>query len=262
MDGDSPARCQDWTLEEIERLFELTYIGADRASLRLEDRKKTRELDGFLRETARALDAVSRRRDPIRIVDAAAGKAYVGLLTLKLVVAPRARRAALTIIERDRARVDACRAAAEQLLGDAEISYAATDVTEASSWPAEPDLVVALHACGDATDRVIERAIERRARHVLVAPCCVAADLPAARRAEARADRDGLPRHAEVRRMHLEAMVLAERVLTLEAAGWETTVVSFVAPTVTPYHRLLRGRRVGEPQRMGEARERLRRMRA
>lgn len=262
MDDDSRTRCPDWTLEDIERLFELTYIGAERARLRVEDRKKSRELDGFLRETARAIDAISRSRDPIRIVDAAAGKAYVGLLTLKLVVAPRARRAELTLIERDGARLDACRSAAEQLLGNAQIAYAATDVGQASSWPTDPDLVVALHACGDATDRVIERAIERRARHVLVAPCCVAAALPAARRAEAKADRDGLPRHAEVRRMHVEAMVLAERVLTLEAAGWETTVVSFVAPTVTPYHRLVRARRVGEPRRMEEARERLHRMRA
>ena len=95
MDDDSRTRCPDWTLEDIERLFELTYIGAERARLRVEDRKKSRELDGFLRETARAIDAISRSRDPIRIVDAAAGKAYVGLLTLKLVVAPRARRAEL-----------------------------------------------------------------------------------------------------------------------------------------------------------------------
>ena len=247
----------DWSLPQLESLIEDAYIGASGATVRDEDRKKARELDGLLREVARAVDTLSRRRDPLRLVDAAAGKAYVGLLAARLVLAPRGRTVSLTLIEREASRIEACRRAADRLAPGASITYAQSDVGDASAWPQEPDLVVALHACGDATDRVVQRAIENRARQVLIVPCCVAADLPAAMRAEVRADRDGLPNHSEVRRLYVEAMVLAERVLTLEAAGWETVVVAFVPPTVTPYNRLLRARRVREEHRMREAAQRL-----
>ena len=52
-------------------------------------------------------------------------------------------------------------------------------------------------------------------------------------------------------------MVEAERTLTLEAAGYETEVVPFVAPTVTPENLVWRARRVCEPRRMEEAQHRL-----
>lgn len=246
-----------WSLPQLESLIEGAYIDAPGATVRDEDRKKARELDGLLREVARSVDASSRRRDPLKLVDAAAGKAYVGLIAARLVAAPRGRDVSLTIIEREASRLEACKCAAERLAPGVAITYAQSDVGDPAAWPDEPDLVVALHACGDATDRVIERVIGQRARQALIVPCCVAAALPAARRAQARADRDGMPLQSEVRRLYVEAMVLAERVLTLEAAGWETVVVAFVAPTVTPYNRLLRARRVGEEGRMRDAARRL-----
>jgi hypothetical protein len=55
-------------------------------------------------------------------------------------------------------------------------------------------------------------------------------------------------------------MVDSERTLALEAAGYETTVVPFVPPTVTPHNLLWRARRVGEPRHMAAAAEKLERM--
>jgi hypothetical protein len=46
----------------------------------------------------------------------------------------------------------------------------------------------------------------------------------------------------------------AERTWRLEAAGYETEVVEFVAPTVTPHNLLWRARLVGESRRMTTAR--------
>jgi hypothetical protein len=85
-------------------------------------------------------------------------------------------------------------------------------------------------------------------------PCCT----PAAERPAAEAL--GIPRHAPVRRAFLESLVAAERTLRLEAAGYETEVVPFVPPTVTPYNLVWRSRRVGEPGRMRAAAERLTRL--
>jgi hypothetical protein len=48
-------------------------------------------------------------------------------------------------------------------------------------------------------------------------------------------------------------MVDAERTWRLEAAGYETEVVEFVGPSVTPYNLLWRSRLVREPRRMEAA---------
>lgn len=211
------------------------------------DQKKAKEIEGLL-------DALTPLvRNAKTIVDAAAGRGYVGLA-----LAARLKTdAALVFIERDERRVELIRAAAADRF---TIDARAADVGDLAAWPDAPDVVIALHACGDATDKTITAAVAKRAKHICVVPCCIAADLPAARRADAKAAGLGLPHHAEVRRRFVEASVLGERVLTLEAAGWETTTVPFVAPTVTPYNVLLRARRVGEPQRMREATEQLARL--
>ena len=248
------------TTEALERWIDRLWIDARGAGLRDEDRKKARELGGVLDEVGRAVDRISRRRDPLVLVDAAAGKGYVGLLAPGLVFEPRGRRVEVHAIERDPARVQALLQAAAR--GGVAVNAVAGDVGDPDLWPAHPDIVVALHACGDASDRVIELATARRARCVLVAPCCVAGALPAARRAVSRADALGLPRSGALRRGFVESMVMAERTLALEAAGWRTEVTSFAPPSVTPHGLLLRAERVGEPRRMDDARLRLERLRA
>jgi len=244
-------------VSDVEAWLDRLYVAAAGATLRAEERKKARELTGLLDEVARAVRGCGRRDAELTLVDAAAGKAYVGLLAAPLVLAPLGRRARVLLIERDAARVAAARQAAASLgaAAGAGVRFEAVlgDVADASLWPAAPDVVVALHACGEASDHVIERATAARARHVLLAPCCIADAIPAARRALERADAMGLPRHAAVRRRFVQAMVDAERTLRLEAAGYETVVTPFAPPTVTPHGLLWRARRVGEPVRMRAA---------
>src|SRR5512138_1890579 len=95
-------------LPDIAATLHRLYIGAPEASLRKEDRKKTVELAGMLAEIERALGAVTSTRT-VHVVDAAAGKAYVGLLAAELLLAKGGRQAHITLIERDPARAEACR---------------------------------------------------------------------------------------------------------------------------------------------------------
>jgi methyltransferase family protein len=138
------------------------------------------------------------------------------------------------------------------------LTLIAGDAGDLAHWPADPELAVALHACGAAADGILAAATAARARRVLVVPCCTPSPDDAARAAE----KLGLPRHAAVRRAFVESFVAGVRTLRLEAAGYETEVVAFVPPTVTPYNLLLRARRVGEPGRMAAAAERLARLTA
>lgn len=241
----------------MERWLEALYVAAEGATLRNDDRRKAVEVAAMLAEIARAVDRSSRRR-PFTLVDAAAGKAYVGLLAAKLVLEPAGRVATVVTLEREADRVAASRAALARLGTTVAIECRQGDVSDAGVWPAEPSLVVALHSCGAAADHVIDRAVAHCARGLLLVPCCTGAGVAGAGLAEAAAVRVRIPRHAPVRRRFVQAMVDAERTWRLEAAGYETEVVEFVGALVTPHNLLWRARRVREPARMARAREALR----
>jgi hypothetical protein len=237
---------------DVEQWLERLYLAAEGAGLRREDRRKACEIAGMLDEIDRALGRFSHRSE-IVLVDAAAGKSYVGLLSAKLLLDPLERRARVIAIEREPKRVEASLRAIERLDSSASIECRLADVTCGEAWPHEISIVVALHACGPAADAVIEHAIAARARLLLLAPCCTSAAMPFAVHAGRQADAMGIPRHAQVRRRYIQAMVDAERTLRLEAAGFETEVVEFVAPSVTPHNLLWRSRLVGEKRRMRAA---------
>jgi hypothetical protein len=244
-------------LADVERCLETIYIAAEGAALRDEDRRKARQLLAILEEVQRALGRFSRRR-PLHLVDAASGKSYVGLLAAKLVLEPAGREATVTAIERDAARVAASERALERLGTSIPVSCRAADVADPESWPRDPSIVVALHACGEAADAIIERSIGAGARMLLLVPCCTSRAVVAAARAELHARTLGIPRQSPVRRRFIQAMVDAERTWRLEAAGYETEVVEFVGATVTPHNLLWRSRLVREPVRMTAARSRRR----
>lgn len=245
---------------DVEAWLERLWIAAEGASLRREERRKAELLRGLLDEVAQACARVARSRELV-LVDAAAGKAYAGLLAAQLVIAPAGRRARVIAIERETDRVAACRAAAARLdAPGVEVSCAAGLVADRSLWPPEPSIVVALHACGGASDDVIDAAAAARARHLLLVPCCTGESADGAARARAAAEVVGVPRQAGVRRAFIESWIAAERTLRLERAGFETEVVPVAPASVSPYHLVFRARRVREPRRMREAAARLERM--
>jgi hypothetical protein len=246
---------------QIDELLHRLFIDAPATSLRDEDRRKSDEMAGLLVEVERAV--ARRRPEPeLVLVDAAAGKATVGLLAAELVLAPRGWPARVRTIEHEPARAAACRDAIARLRAPSvAIEVVTADVGNPAAWPSEPDLVVALHACGHASDAIIDQSLAVRARVLLLVPCCTSKEVSAAALAQRHADQLGMPRHAEVRRRFIQSIVDAERTLRLEAAGWQTTVVGFVAPTVTPHNLLWRAERLGEPGRMAEAADRLARLR-
>ncbi len=233
----------------VSEVFARLFIGVDGVSLRREDVQKVAELTGLI-----AL--VGRVRAGGVLVDAAAGKGSVALVAAEVLGIER-----VCVIERNPAHVALVRAAATRMTTRAEVTVHEADVDDAGAWPDRPDLVVALHACGPASDRVLDAAVRVRARRLLLVPCCYAEAVPFASRAAEIAASMGIPRHAEVRRRAIVSLIDAERTLRLEAAGYETVVSSFVAPTVTPHNLAWRARWSGEPRRIAEATEALARLR-
>lgn len=246
---------------EVEGWLERLYVAAEGAHLRTEDRRKAVEVAAMLDEVRMACGRLGRRR-PMTIVDAAAGKAYVGVLAAKLVLERETWSGRVVCLEREPDRVASSRAATVAAGCDQLVTCLQADVASAEAWPDGADLVVALHACGPASDAVIDRTVASRARSLLLVPCCTSRGVAAVALAETAGGVMGIPRHAPVRRRFIQAMVDAERTLRLEAAGWQTEVVEFVAPTVTPHNLLWRSRRVAEAGRMLAATRALARLHA
>jgi hypothetical protein len=253
-----PAR---FAIAVVEELLRRLYLGAAEApggsspgdaapGLRDEDRKKAREVAALVGELAR----FGRRG---LVVDAAAGHGYVGLCAAELIGLDR-----LVVLERSEARAERCRLAAARLrpLRPLSLDVRTGDVADPALWPERPDVVVALHACGAASDAILDGAVAARARWLLLLPCCHDGALRFAAPAAAHAEALGLARHGELRRRATRALIDGERVLRLEAAGYGVEVSSLVPPSVTPENLMLRARHVGEPRRMAEAREELRRL--
>ncbi len=244
------------SVPEIEQWLDRLYIAAEGAGLRIEDRRKAIEVAAILQELERELRRFS-RRSPLVLVDAAAGKSYVGLLAAKLLLDPLGRRASVVAIEQDPGRVQASLLAVQRLQSATPIECRRADVESEAAWPRDASIIAALHACGPAADSIIEKTISTRARQLLLVPCCTSNAMSSAASARAQADYLGIPRHAPIRRRFIQTIVDTHRTWRLEAAGFQTEVVEFVPPTVTPHNLLWRARFVGEPQRMQTAQRKL-----
>jgi hypothetical protein len=234
--------------ETVARCIADGFTCAPGTRLRREDETKVDELVAILDELVRAVKRTSARA-PVVLVDAAAGKGYVGVLAAKLVLEPLGRAATIVLIERDPGRLEAALEAAARLGVASPIETSAADVGDVTAYPASPSIVVALHACGDASDRILDCAIEAGAKQVLVVPCCVGKSTRGSALAVNVRRTLELPKSAPIERRLVHAVVDGERVLRLEAAGYETEAVELFPPRVSPYNVLLRARRVLEPTR-------------
>lgn len=244
-------------VDEIGACLHRLFIADAATTLRKEDRQKAHELAPFLDEIAR----VATKKSGV-FVDACAGKSALGLLAAALVLPPAWR---VVVIERDPARAAHAQQAAASL-GRA-VDVVCSDV---STFDAGADVVVGLHACGTASDAIIDAAVAAQVRHLLLVPCCYGAHPqktaaqtastkaastsdPSPGQAASTAFLDRLPRQGVVGRRFAAALIDAERTLRLEAGGYDVDVVEFVAPTITPHNLLWRARRSGEAVRMAEA---------
>jgi SAM-dependent methyltransferase len=223
----------------VESLLLERYIAAPGAALRNEDRRKAAEVAALVGRIRRIFPV--RRR--LTMVDLACGQGYAGIAAAHL-LGPGVE---LVGIERAEERVERCRAIAADL-GLDSASFQTGEI-ETAPLPARPDLVIALHACGGATDQAIARTAALQPRFVLVVPCCHPRRLPP--------PLAGFPSKGVLRRRWDVLMTDARRSLELEAAGFLVTVAELVAPTVSPDNLLFEGRHIGPSNRSRKAREAL-----
>lgn len=113
------------------------------------------------------------------------------------------------------------------------------------------DILIALHACNDATDLALRRGVEAGARIIVVAPCCH----KDVRRCLGTPPPLGpLLQHGLFKERFAEWLTDGLRVLALEAAGYRVTVSEFVDAVHTPKNVLIGAVRGNSADRQAAAR--------
>jgi hypothetical protein len=126
------------------------------------------------------------------------------------------------------------------------------------TWPAQVDIVTALHACDTATDDAIRFALEKNAEHVVLVPCCQAE--VAATLRKHKAESLGLTPLSELWRHPIHTREFGSHVtnvlrcLLLESHGYQVTVTELVGWEHSMKNELIIATRKGKQKR--SARER------
>lgn len=244
------------TPAEVEAALHRAFVRDPGATLRTEDRRKAALLAALLPEVQR----LARRGGGV-LVDAAAGRGLLGLLAA--LDARPSHPWEVLCLERDPTRVARGQEAAARL--DLNLTLRAADLGVDAAWPHRPQLVVALHACGAATDLALAQALRVQARAILLLPCCYGGGRehpespqpPAQAAALAWAAAAGMPRQALVRGRVAQGLIDALRTLRLEAAGYRVEVLEPFSPALSPFNRLWRARYSGEPVAAARAQQAL-----
>ena len=169
----------------------------------------------------------------VQVADIGAGKSYLGFVLYDLFFKPSDDTSQIYAIEARGELVQKSAALAAEL-NFSRMTFLHLPVTEAMASPRLPgalDIVTALHACDTTTDDAIQLALQKKARHIVLAPCCQAEVAAVLRKHKGAALADTLtevwrhPLHTREFGSHLTNVL---RCLQLEAHGYQVNVTELV----------------------------------
>ncbi|HYF41950.1 MAG TPA: SAM-dependent methyltransferase [Ramlibacter sp.] len=188
------------------------------------------------------------------LADHGAGKSYLGFILYDLFLKPRGTGHVWGIETRpelvERSRELAARLGFDRMTF---LNVSAAEAAGAQGVPQEVDVVTALHACDTATDDAIAFGLRKRARFMVLVPCCQAELAGVLRQHKALAlSRTPL---AELWRHPLHTRELGSqltnvlRCLYLEACGYQVTVTELVGWEHSLKNELILARWTGQKKR-------------
>lgn len=213
----------------------LILLGVSDKNGRPHDKKlpKLRQINRFL-EYVRDMEKHLPNEGDLHICDLCCGKSYLSFAVYYYFTAIKGRRVVMTGVDLKPDVIEYCNGAAKKL-GFNGLHFVCGDVTKFSP-DTLPSLVLSLHACDTATDIVLNKASEWRAKVILSTPCChhelnhTLNCAPLSFVAE----------HSMLRQKLCDAATDALRLKKLQAEGYEVSAVELVDPDDTPKNILLR----------------------
>jgi hypothetical protein len=156
-------------------LKELHILTRD-GKMNQDSRRKLKQVYHLFQFIEPLLQDLKQDRDGITLVDHGAGKSYLGFILYDLFFKKLHDASHIYGIETREELVVSARQLAERLgfEGMSFLNLSVADSITSKSLPETVDIVTALHACDTATDDAIRFALTKRAKHIVVVPCCQA----------------------------------------------------------------------------------------
>lgn len=229
VDAEIPELREGQSIELLKELHILTREGR----LNQDSRRKLKQVYHLFQFIEPLLKAQSADGHVPTLADHGAGKSYLGFILYDLYFKSLGR-GHIYGIETRVDLVEKSRALAERL-GFERMSFLNLSVAEsvdARDMPEQIDIVTALHACDTATDDAIAFGLQKRARAMVIVPCCQAEVAACLRQGKAlqlaRTPLAELWRHPLHTRELGSQITNVLRCLHLEASGYQVTVTELV----------------------------------
>ena len=246
--------------QSVELLKELHILTRD-GRLNQDSRRKLKQVSHLFQFIEPLLEEFSAQGHAPLLADHGAGKSYLGFILYDLYFKALGR-GHIYGIETRADLVEKSRALADRL-GFGRMSFlnlSVAESTDATELPDRIDIVTALHACDTATDDAIAFGLQKRARAMVIVPCCQAEVASFLRKDKAL--QLGRTPLAELWRHPLHTRELGSQVtnvlrcLYLEASGYQVTVTELVGWEHSMKNELIIAKYNGQKKR--SAAERLR----
>lgn len=219
--------------QSIELLKELHILTRD-AKLNQDSRRKLKQVYHLVNFIEPLLNDVRAEKGAVSLVDHGAGKSYLGFILYDLFFKALEDASHIYGIEtREELVAKSTELAAR--LGFQNMSFLPLSVAESTTserLPETVDVVTALHACNTATDDAIDFALKKKAKHMVLVPCCQAEVATVLRKNKGKdLGKSALTeiwRHPIHTREFGSQVTNVLRCLQLEAHGYQVTVTELV----------------------------------
>ncbi len=219
--------------QSIELLKELHILTRD-GKLNQDSRRKLKQVYHLYNFIEPLLKDVRAEKGTVSLVDHGAGKSYLGFILYDLFFKGLEDGSHIYGIETREELVSKSTELAARL-GFGGMSFLPLSVAESTTsdkLPETIDIVTALHACNTATDDAIDFALKKKARHMVLVPCCQAEVASVLRKNKGKdLGRSALTeiwRHPIHTREFGSQITNVMRCLQLEAHGYQVTVTELV----------------------------------
>ncbi|MDX3984113.1 MAG: SAM-dependent methyltransferase [Achromobacter sp.] len=222
--------------QSIELLKALHILTRD-GKMNQDSRRKLKQVYHLFQFIEPLLKDVQQERGAVTLADHGAGKSYLGFILYDLFFKEQkdavGNGSHIYGIETREELVKSSEELAKRL-GFGGMSFLNLSVAESitsDKLPATIDVVTALHACNTATDDAIHFALEKKAKYIVVVPCCQAEVASVLRKNKGKALADPLAeiwRHPLHTREFGSQITNVLRCLQLEAHGYQVSVTELV----------------------------------
>ena len=244
--------------QSVELLKQLHILTRD-GKLNQDSRRKLKQVYHLFQFIEKLLLELPDSPQGPTLADHGAGKSYLGFIIYDLFFKALGK-GTIYGIETRSELVESSRQLAERLGFDRMrfLNVSVAESTQSSELPEQIDVVTALHACDTATDDAIAFGLQKKARYMVLVPCCQAELARALNQSKAlnlqRTPLAELWRHPLHTREMGSQLTNVLRCLYLESQGYSVTVTELVGWEHSMKNELILAKYTGQKKRSARVR--------